>query len=358
MLGLGSGGYWASAPITYLPQNQALVDAGSGSRWPLVFLGWDSAWYLTIVERGYGYVSESASFYPLLPAMTWVVSMLTYASVESLVVVAFIAGAVWIPLFQMVCEKYTSRRTALASTLLFALSPVTLVFTTVAYAEGLFLALTLASWSLCLDRRYLPAGILAGLATLSRPPGYIFLMPLGVKALTDGTAGLGKRIASITLPTLTAISAWWIFLQGAVGDAFAYAHSTKWAGMYSLPEYLTRVLPRGGLAALSLPVPYLSVSLATSFLVWGSLILAPILVYRVFRFDFALGLYSAVYMFGSLGFGALVSAPRFLVVLFPVWIAFALALGRRWWLQALIVAESVMFGFFLWAGFLSGSFIA
>ena len=358
MFGLGSGFYWASAPTAYLPQNQALVDVGSGSRWPLVFLGWDSAWYLTIAERGYNYVSESASFYPLLPALTWAADQLTYSPAESMVAVAFLAGVIWVPLFQLVCERYMSRDTALSATLLFALSPVSIVFTSVAYAEGLFLALTLTSWAFCQNRRYILAGLLAGLATLARPPGYVLIIPLGVNALVDVRKGLARRLASVALPTIVAVFVWWAYLQLSLGDAFAYAHSTKWVGMYTLPEYLTLVLPKGGAGALLFPVPNLPVSIATAILVWGTLAIAPFLSYRVFRVDFALGLYSAIYLFGSLGFGALVSVPRFLMALFPLWIAFALALRGKKWLQVLIVAESLITGFFLWAGFLYGSFVA
>jgi len=177
MFALGSGFYWASAPTAYLPQNQAFVDVGNGSGWPLVFLGWDSAWYLTIAERGYNYVSESASFYPLLPVLTWAADQLTHFPAESMVAVAFLAGVTWVPLFQQVCERYMSRSAALSATLLFALSPVSLVFTSVAYSEGLFLSLTLASWAFCQNRRYLQAGSSLGWQPWLGLQGTSFLSP-------------------------------------------------------------------------------------------------------------------------------------------------------------------------------------
>ena len=51
---------WSQNEVFWLPVDQSY-------RWLYLFLGWDSAWYLSIMTRGYAFSSQSYAFFPGLP---------------------------------------------------------------------------------------------------------------------------------------------------------------------------------------------------------------------------------------------------------------------------------------------------
>jgi hypothetical protein len=67
------------------------------------------------------------------------------------------------------------------------------------YTEGLFLAVTFGCLACLLERKWLPAALLATLACWTRPGGHILLLPLAVAWLMDRTWTLGWKTALLRL---------------------------------------------------------------------------------------------------------------------------------------------------------------
>ena len=350
-------GFWMDASrVEPLVQNEILLDAGSkAARWAYLFLGWDGAWYASIAARGYSFSDQSFAFMPGLPYLSRLLQAALGGVIPTIVVVCLVLGVVWVPLFQSVAERYMGKTAAFLCSVLFALSPFTLLFTTVAYSEGLFLFTTLAAWRLYLGKRYLPATIAAAAAALVRVPGFLIVLPMAVGLLVSPDGGSRVKAALIGIPTTLALLGWVAFM-GLSGDPLAILHTTEWSGMYTLPAYFASVLPAGGLSALSFPVAHLNVHRLLPLAVWGSVFLLPLLMRRLWVMDRPLGIYSLAYLAGVVASGAAVSTPRFLAVLFPLWLPISEAVTSRRWVLVL-VAGFIFICEVLWVGFLGGVFV-
>ncbi|MFF5160464.1 glycosyltransferase family 39 protein [Streptomyces sp. NPDC000348] len=155
----------------------------SGARgkdaYTLLTARWDSLWYTRVAESGYGYevrlphgdVHSDLAFFPLLPwleRLVAAVSPLSYADGGFVVSLLASLAAAW-GIFA-VADHVHGRRAGVCAVLLWAVLPVGIV-QSMAYSESLFTAL--AAWSLyaVLTGRWVTAGVLAGLAGLTRPVG-------------------------------------------------------------------------------------------------------------------------------------------------------------------------------------------
>jgi hypothetical protein len=74
-----------------------------------------------------------------------------------------------------------------------------------------------------------------------------------------------------------------------------------------------------------------------------------------------LGLYSAVFLVPVLVSGGLLSLPRFISFIFPLWLALGLKVfknERTKYALPVIAGVSLVVGMLLWLGFIQGQFIA
>lgn len=154
-------------------------EARGKSAYTLLTARWDALWYARVAERGYGYevrlpggdVHSDLAFFPLLPwleRLVAAVSPLSYADGGFLVAALASLAAAW-GVFAVADHVY-GPRAGVCAVLLWAVLPVGIV-QSMAYSESLFTAL--AAWSLyaVLTGRWVTAGVLAGLAGLTRPVG-------------------------------------------------------------------------------------------------------------------------------------------------------------------------------------------
>ncbi|MEQ8142077.1 glycosyltransferase family 39 protein [Streptomyces sp. OP7] len=154
-------------------------EARGKSAYTLLTARWDSLWYTRVAELGYGYevrlpngdVHSNLAFFPLLPwleRLAAAVSPLSYADGGFVVSLLASLAAAW-GIFAVADHVY-GRRAGVCAVLLWAVLPVGIV-QSMAYSESLFTAL--AAWALyaVLTGRWVTAGVLAGLAGLTRPVG-------------------------------------------------------------------------------------------------------------------------------------------------------------------------------------------
>ncbi|RKN04022.1 hypothetical protein D7319_29815 [Streptomyces radicis] len=154
---------------------------------------WDSVWYASIAEHGYGRtvvaedggVHSDLAFFPLLPWLERAVSAVSPLSAgeAGLVVSAVASLAAAAGLFAL-GELLHGRRAGTLLALLWAAVPVGIV-QSMAYTESLFTAL--AAWALyaLLTGRWVAAGVLSAASGLSRPAGLAVAAAIAAAAVVD-----------------------------------------------------------------------------------------------------------------------------------------------------------------------------
>jgi hypothetical protein len=365
-MNIGSlGTFWTDPNRVFSwEQNKVFLQhTGSVGNWPYLFLGWDSAWYLSIMEKGYAFSPQTYTFSPGLPAIGAIFNFFIQNPSATIAACNFIFGVLLIPLFQLLAEDYISKRAALVGALLFAFSPYLFVFTTVVYAEGLFLFFTLMAWYLFRHGKVGGASLFAGFAALTRVMGILMILPMLLYSLKQK----GKaRIRGIFLSLLPAVALafWYVYCLFSASDLLAPLHTTEWSGLYTLPKFLSQDLPKMGINAFyTIPLqswPAIQYWLSPAALI-VALVTPPFLIYQLAKIDKPLAVYSLAGYIGVLAFGAIVSYPRFISVLFPLWLPIVkkVTLGKK----SVILAAAVLAVFFvialdMWMSFLNGQFVA
>jgi len=149
------------------------------------------------------------------------------------------------------------------------------------------------------------------------------------------------------------------------GDVLASIHTTEWGGLSTVPSFLFRDFPQMGFKAfLEVPLqtwPALQFWLSPSAMFFA-LAIPPILIYKVAKIDGSLAFYSLAGYLGFLVFGAIVSAPRFASVLFPLWLPLTakltLSSKKQMVLVAALLVVFFVVGLDMWMSFLNGQFVA
>ena len=365
LLNIGSSGtFWTDPNRVFgWEQNKVLLEnANYTASWAHTFVGWDSAWYLSIMTRGYGFSPQSYAFSPILPLLGRVINLLFQSPVVSIAVCSLIFGVLWVPFYQLVAEKHMSKQAALGSALIFALSPYVFLFTTVAYTEGLFLFFTLSAWYLFKKGKIKFAAGFAAISALTRIVGAVLVLPMLVVSLRKKNALRLRWIAFSLLPVVALLS-WLAYCQLAANDFLAFMHATEWSGLYTLRTLFFEGLPLKGFnvfqaAFQNSPTPPVWL---TPFAVVAALVIPPILIYKIAKTEKPLAFYSLVCYLWILMFGALVSIPRYITVLFPLWIPLTAKLSINKKFAVLLgvgSAISFIISLSLWIDFLNGQFVA
>ncbi|MCW4033198.1 MAG: hypothetical protein NWF08_07375, partial [Candidatus Bathyarchaeota archaeon] len=216
-----------------------------------LFHGWDSFYYVRIASTWYPTMpSEIWAFFPLYPFCSYVVNLLLHNYLLSTATVSFLAGVMWLPIYQSIAERYMTKVEAFSSTCIFAIFPHIFIFTTVAYSESLFLFLTLATWFLYLRGRIFGSSILACLTTLTRPYGILIILPIFFGLLKKK---LWKRIPLVTLPVFTLLGwMWYGFMK--TGDFLVFLSAQEhWILMPWQPKNWLHgfLLPQFGIDTIS-----------------------------------------------------------------------------------------------------------
>lgn len=299
-------------------RNPALT---SGSDLPILrsLTAWDGWWYLGIARTGYhaaaltgGY--HDYAFLPLFPAIVKALA-LPWPAADSLISVAvsnalFVVGLIL--LLQLGTIVFGDDR-ARRAVVVMALFPLSFVFS-MAYAESLFLVLSVGAMLAAEREHRLLAGILVGLAALTRLQGAILALPVWlVLFLRDG-----RHLRRSQWPVLLGPAAAAAFIAGIsilAGGAGAYgAAQAAWgrAGVGVAAAGQT-------LGALLSPVTAieLAILLAAVFL----------LVYlRADRLRLPYAILPVLYLGLAFASGSLESIGRYVMLAFPnTW----LIAGRR-----------------------------
>jgi hypothetical protein len=329
-----------------------------------VWARWDSVWFLRIAEHGYGSVhGVAAAFYPLYPlGLAGIGRALGGHYVAGGLALSLAAALAAFVLLYRLAETHAGAEGARRAVLYLAVFP-TALFLGAVYSESLFLALAIGAFLLAERGRWAGAGVVTGLAMLTRVTGVALLPALAVIAWRSPE----RRRALLGLCAAPLIfAAYPVYLAVSRGDALAFARAqgfwnrhvsyagplgglwdglrSAWAGVEQLASgshthvYWTPVQDTDPMRAAAVNLE------AFAFLVL--LLALTVLAWR--RFGAPYGLFCAVSLAIPLSAPStrwpLLSMPRFGLVLFPCFMALAVIGGRPKAHTAILVVSSIMLG--------------
>jgi Mannosyltransferase (PIG-V) len=180
---------------------------------------WDGLWYRELADHGYPnhvvHIQSTLGFFPLYPMVVWVVAhalVVPIAHWQILsttvagVVVSGLGGAVATVLVQRLAAGWWGEQAARRAVLIFCLFPGSVVFSMV-YAEGIMLPLVAGCLLALQRRRWVLAGVLAGLATATEPEAVVLVPVCAVSAALElRRGGLSARRALLA-PALSIVGA-------------------------------------------------------------------------------------------------------------------------------------------------------
>jgi hypothetical protein len=322
-------------------RNPALT---SGSDQPILrsLTSWDGWWYLGIARDGYHAAPLAGAYHdyaflPFFPALVRILS-LPLPGADSLIAVLvsnvlFVVGLVL--LLQLGNEVLGDDR-ARQGVILLALFPFGAVFS-MAYAESLFLVLSVGAFLAAEHDRRRLAGVLVGLAALTRLQGAILAAPIWlIWFLSDG-----RRVKLNQWPVLLGpivALAFIVFVSALAGGVGAYgAAQGAWG--------------RAGIGATGGSDQALVSMLSPVNLAQFAVLLVAVFVLVYLRADRLRAAYAVLpplYLVQAFASGSLLSIGRYVMLAFPnVW----LLAGRRarWFRLAWPVGSAaLLFGFSLW----------
>jgi hypothetical protein len=188
---------------------------------------WDSGWFLGIAQHGYANPGQSSAFFPLYPTLVrglgW---FLLGHHLLAGVLISLVASAVaFVLLWQLVLE-IQGEDTAKRSVFYLAIFPTTL-FLFAVYSESLYLLLTVAAFLIAVRGRWGWAGVVTGLAALTRVSGVVLLPALAVLAWRSADRKSALLRLGLSLPVM---ALWPLYLGLVHGRPFAFltAQRTGW----------------------------------------------------------------------------------------------------------------------------------
>jgi hypothetical protein len=342
--------------------------AGIGHYLVSPLASWDGGWYVRIAQQGYGHRQMTAAFWPLYPLLLrfgHAVTGAPYAVAGVVLSTVCFLGAL-VVMFDLVRKDYGDA-VAKRTVWLTALCPLAFFFSAV-YTESIFLLLTVVAIACGRANRWTCAALAAALAALTRSSGVLVLVPLGWMLIAErgwhprGWWRQGGQLAAAGAAPLA--FAW--FLYRLRGDPLLMLHvQSRWGRVFGWPwETLATGFRISGhvylgarhACALTLDVGALdrcrvalqvtrsnAVSHHVAFVVvFGCLALLPFAVWRLQPRD---SLYLVVGfllpLWGPQIEDPLQSTARYLVVLFPAFVALAMLLRWPVVVVAALVASTV-----------------
>jgi hypothetical protein len=319
------------------------------------FSRWDATNYLRIATDGYQ-VSQptDVAFFPLYPLLVRSVSAGTglQGGAGSQVIAVALANlallaalVVLVELADLDLDAPTASRTAL-----YALVFPTSFVLSAAYAESLLLFLTTAAMLAGRRQRWWLAGGLGALATLTRPVGFLILVPLAIEAIVLRRQPDAWRSIPALLLIPAALASYGLFLAFQYGDVLAFLGAEASWGRHLMPPWETLAaffagpleVHSGEHSAVNLLFTVVGVILAAA-------------AWRLLRPSYAA--YMTALILVPLCSGSLLSMPRFLVADFPAFLVLAIA-GRRLAFDRLYVIIGIGLGAFFMALFAAWYWVA
>lgn len=201
---------------------------------------WDGRWYAIVASRGYLLVpgrQSDPAFFPLLPLLLrWVHALgIGYATAGILISnVAFIAALF---AFYALSRELVSGTLARRATIYLAIFPLGYVFS-MGYPESIVLGLVALAALAALRDRWILAAVCGGAASLARPEGVFFALPLLAIAVqrwqTMTPTRRGLALGAVAAPA-AGLAAYPLYLAWLLHDPLAWNRAEQAWGRHFTP---------------------------------------------------------------------------------------------------------------------------
>ncbi|HUP27434.1 MAG TPA: mannosyltransferase family protein [Chloroflexia bacterium] len=319
-----------------------------------VWTRWDGQWYLKIATEGYKRDDGSAAFFPLYP---WVVQVVGWLAAERYIWASILLSSVFL-LGAMVLLHRLVRldfhpEDAGRTVFYLAAFPMAFFFWAV-YSESLFLLLAVAALLSMRTGRWWWSAVAISFAIWTRAAGVLLILPLAWELYRAFRPPMPKEPNAMPLarpqrlnllaPVLPLLSLLVLLGWAAAefGDPFASINAqTGWNRHFSWPWETVAGAFR---EANAMPFQFQPENQSWTYL--ASLIFAlviGVLALRWLRGSYNLFLWPGILfpLFSATPHNPLLSYPRFLIVLFPVFIVLALV-GRNRYAHQIITWVSLL----------------
>jgi hypothetical protein len=314
---------------------------------------WDSVWYLRVAEQGYPDEGAEAAFFPLYPLLARGLGEVAGGSRGAVLIAAYLVSLAALlgalVLFHRLVSLELGRRLAPSALLLLALFPGALYFGA-PYSESLFLLASIGAFYAARTGRWAWAGACLAAAAATRSAGVLLVVPIGLIFVQRLRTG-GRRADGLWLLLGPAgLGAFALYLGLDQGDPLAFASVQDfwnrdfagplvgaWDGLVAAFDGARQLLSG------SREHIYFTRAAGDPFRIAGmNLMLFGFLVFALAacwgtlrRLPLAYGVWVALALLLPLSYPVgpqpLMSLPRFLAVLFPIFMWLAIVCDERGW---------------------------
>ncbi len=333
-------------------------------KWSLweMLSNWDGKWYLLVLTQGYPstvfHSQTQLGFMPLYPLVVWPVAHVWALHPRQSVyeiaalIVSLITGASATLLVQKLAESWWGAAASRRVVLIFCVFPGSVVFSMV-YTEGLLLTLVAGCLLAMAQRRWLLAGVLAGLSTAVGPVAVAIIPACAIAALLEmrrlgwwGAAAWRPLLAPALSPLGALAFGAYTWVHDGTPLACYEAQRYGWqetssplALLHTAERLLDEITSAPNWAKLTVNTNYIAGLIGAVILV-----LAFVLLVRRPRVPWPL----LAWMLGimALTFTSEMTPPnaRMLLIAFPALLVFAQRLRGRWFVAlAVINAGGLLF---------------
>lgn len=286
---------------------------------------WDGGWFLRIAQEGYNL--KSAAFFPLYPFLIKTLQGIGLSSEAAALLISNASFLLMLIVFYHLVTLEYPESVAVRSLWYLAMFPTAFYFS-VMYTESLYLFLVMLTLYLGRTKRWFLASLCGMLASLSRNLGVFLLLPLlyeywSQEYPTFSNSTLLGKIKLFWLALVPAgLGIYMLYLWQIFGNPLAFMAAQKfWRRGFDFPWhslYLAAINPSAGNNLWNL----LFTLFALIFLVLAVKQLRP--TYTLYM---SFGL--LVPLFSPSALSPLLSLPRFVLVLFPIYLLMALNIKRE-----------------------------
>jgi len=319
---------------------------------------WDTIQYLEIADNGYDFNHINTVWPPLYPFVIKILGFFIKPSILSAIISSnvFLISGIFL-LFLLVTELFNEK--IAKNTIFYLLLFPTTFFLVAPYSESLFLTLSVSVFILIRKKKWLWAGVVSALAALCRVQGIILVVPIFVELISEYYKNRNLRY-------LMTNSISFVYAPFAYGIYSFYVHfglnanwpweilSSHWGQRFAWPWegfYYTILSIFGNTKIIDYSptiVKILNISIS---------IFAIYMLVKVWKkIPISFSIYSLVMLFiiiGKVDYNdTLVSTIRYLLTVFPIFIALAITIQNKYGKLAYaavgIIFQIILLVYFYW----------
>jgi 4-amino-4-deoxy-L-arabinose transferase-like glycosyltransferase len=204
-----------------------------------IWARWDGGWFTHIAQDGYTDSNTTTAFFPAYPLLVRAFGFLLGGhDVLAGVVISLLAAAAAFVLLRELATALVGEEAARRALIYLAVFPAAL-FLGAVYSESLYLLLTVAGFLAATRGRFALAGVAAGLAILTRPTGVMLLVALAVLAWRARARARAYAGLALAIPIA---AAWPLWLWATFGHPLEFLSAER----HAWHRHLSDAGPLGG----------------------------------------------------------------------------------------------------------------